>query len=342
MKFIYTEELKKKIIKNLNHFYILLGEDLILLNKNEKIILNFAKTKSFKENYIINIEKNIDWNQVINFYHSNNLFFKKKVLIINLFLKNLNSLLVKNINKLLFVKNLDILTILKFNQLSNNFKNYLLTQKNIFTTDIIWCFTPYGVNFKNWLKYEIKEKKIEITENAFLLLYKYYEGNTLFIYHMLNIIMLIWKNKNITSKKIKSIINKFAIFTPSDWINSIFQNKIKQAIYILDTFRKQKYNPIILIRSLQKDLLILLNMKREKKININIFFKQNNIFFNRIKFFKLAIESINFNNFLKVIRILLQIDIKIKVEYDYDVWIELKTLTLLLSSQIKTLKNLKI
>ncbi|QCI17252.1 DNA polymerase III subunit delta [Buchnera aphidicola (Aphis helianthi)] len=334
MKFIYTEKLKKKIIKKFNLFYILLGEDLIFLNKNKKIILNCAKTQGFVENHVINIEKNTDWNKVINFYNSKNLFFKKKILIINLILKQLNSLLIQNINKLLSFENLDILTIVKFNQLSNNFKNYLLTQKNTLKTDIIWCFTPYGLTFKNWLKHEIKEKKIEITENAFLLLYKYYEGNTLLVHHILNMILLIWRNEYITSQKIKNIINKFAIFTPLDWINAIFQNKIEQAFYILDTFYKQKYNVLILIRSLQKDLLILINMKREKEINMNIFLKKNNVFLNRIKFFNFAIKSINFNNVLKVIRILLQIDIKIKIEYNHDVWMELKTLTLLLSSPI--------
>lgn len=244
----------------------------------------------------------------------------------------MNSVLIKKINQLLLIQNLEILTIFKFNELSKNFKNHLLAKKKIFNSEVIWCFKLYGADFKNWLKYEIKEKKILITHNAFWLLYKYYESNTVFIDHILNMMMLIWKNDNITSKKIKKIINKCAIFTPSDWINAIFQNQIEKALYILDNFRKKKYNPLILIKILQKDLLILLNMKREKKININVFFKQNNIFINRFKYFNSALISINFNNFLKVIRILLQIDIKIKVEYNYDAWIELKTLTLLLSS----------
>ncbi|QFQ32256.1 DNA polymerase III subunit delta [Buchnera aphidicola] len=337
---IYTHRrIKKKIIKKLNFFYILLGEDLILLNNNQKIILNFAKKEYFKENYIINIEKNTDWNKVINFYNSNDLFFKKKVLVINLTIKIFNSVLIKNIKKLFFIKNIDILTIIKFNQLSNNFKNYLSTQKKVFNIDIIWCFTPYGTNFKNWLKYEIKDKKIEITKNAFFLLFKNYEGNTLFIYHILNMIILIWKNENVTSQKIKYIINEFAVFTPSDWVNAIFYNEIEKAFYILDIFRKQKYNPLILTRALQKDLLQLIYIKREKITNINLFFKQNKIFFNRLKFFKFAIKSINFDNFLKVIRILLQIEMKIKEEYNSDIWIELKTLILLLSLNIKKIKT---
>ncbi|QIQ41451.1 MAG: DNA polymerase III subunit delta [Buchnera aphidicola (Aphis urticata)] len=335
MQLIYTEELKKKIIKKLNFFYILLGEDLILLNTNEKIISNFAKSKGFKENYIINIEKNTDWNKVVYFYNANNLFFQKKILVINLTIKTFNAVLTQNIKKLSFIKNVDIITIVKSNQLSKNFKHYLLTQRKKINADIICCFAPYGTNFINWLKYEIKNKKIEINENAFLLLCKYYEGNTLCIHHILHMIKLVWNNGDITSNKIKHIINEFAIFTPSDWINAVFYNDIEKAFYILDVFRKQKYNPLILIRSLQKDLLTLICMKREKIININLFFKQNKIFFNRFKFFKFAVHSINFDNFLKVIRLLLQIDIKIKLEYNYNIWIELKTLILLLSSKIQ-------
>ncbi|WP_261979557.1 DNA polymerase III subunit delta [Buchnera aphidicola] len=301
-------------------------------------MLNFAKLKGFKENYIINIEKNTDWNKVVNFYNTNSLFFAKKILVINLTIKTFNSVLIQNIKKLFFIKNVDIITIVKSNQLSNNFKHYLLTYRKKLNADIISCFTPYGINFINWLKYEIKNKKIEINENAFLLLYKYYEGNTLCIHHILHMIKLIWNHENITSKKIKHIVNEFAIFTPSDWINAVFYNEIEKAFYILDVFQKQKYNPLILIRSLQKDLLKLIYMKREKIININLFFKKNKIFFNRFKFFKFAINSINFDNFLKVIRILLQIDIKIKVEYNYDIWIELKTLILLLSSKTQKIK----
>ncbi|CAL4325129.1 DNA polymerase III subunit delta [Buchnera aphidicola (Protaphis terricola)] len=334
MKFIHTYELKK-IINKLSLFYIFLGQDLILINKNIQIILNFAKKKDFIEKNIIDIEKHEDWEKIIYFYKLNNLFFKKRILIVNFILKNLNTVLIKNINKLFYFQNLNILVILKFNQLSMSFKKFILIKEKISKINIIWCFTPNGLNFKKWINYEIESRKIKITKNALLLLYKYYEGNTIFAYHILNMISLVWKNKITTSKKIKNIINNFSNLNASDWINAIFQNKKKEACYILDTLYQQKYNPLILIRSLQKDLLILLHIKREKKININMFLKKNNIFLNRFHFFFIAIKSINFSNFLKVIRILLQIDIKIKSEYNNNPWLELKTLTLLLCTSIK-------
>ncbi|QCI25072.1 DNA polymerase III subunit delta [Buchnera aphidicola (Rhopalosiphum padi)] len=335
MKIIYPEELKKKLIKKLNYCYILLGEDSFFLNKTEKLIFNIAKNKKFIEKNIINIEKAIDWNKVINFYKLKNLFFKKTILIINFIIKKLNPSLIKDINEIPFFKNKDILIILKFNELSGFIKKSKTLKVLMLESDIIYCSTPYEWAFKNWLQYEIKKRNLKITRESFSLLHKYYEGNALCAYQILDILLITWPNENIRIEKIKKIINQFSIFSPSNWINAIFNNDAEKAIYILDGFFKQKYNPLILIRSLQKDLLILLNMKREKKLDINIFLKKNNVWFNRSKFFINALRSIDFNNFLKIIRILLQIEIKIKKEYNNSVWIQLKTLTLLLSSPIK-------
>ncbi|CAL4325172.1 DNA polymerase III subunit delta [Buchnera aphidicola] len=331
MNIIYPEELKKKLTQKLHCLYILLGEDLFLLNKNEKLILNFAKKKNFLEKSIINIEKNADWNKIINFYKLKNIFFKKNILVINFIIKKIDKSLTNHINKILSIKNTDILVIVKFYALSNAIKKSKIIKTFDQENNIISCFTPYEWAFKNWLKYEIKERNLKIKQDSLLLIYKYYQGNTLFAHQILNIISITWPCENIETEKVKQIIDNFSIFSPIHWINAIFSQNTKKAIYILDSFFQKKYNPIFLVRSLQNDLLILINMKREKKIDINAFLRKNNVWLNRSKFFIHALNVINFNHFLKIIRILLKIEKKIKKEYDNSVWIELKTLTLLLS-----------
>ncbi|AWH90358.1 DNA polymerase III subunit delta [Buchnera aphidicola (Melanaphis sacchari)] len=330
MNIIYPENLKNNLMNQLHHCYVLLGEDVFLLNQSQDIILKYAYKKNFLEKIIIKIKKNTDWNQVNQFYKTKHLFFNKKILIINFSIKKLTIFLIQEINKIYFSKKLEILIILKFNELSNTLKKNKKLKIFESKKNIIYCFTPRNLNFENWIKYEIKEKKLKVTENSFHLLKKNYEGNTLFLHQTLNIISSIWKNEIITSKKIKKIINQFSIFSPSIWIDAIFRNDQKRALYILDSLYKKKYNPIILIRSLQKDLIKLINIKRETKISINESLKKNNIWTNRSSIFINALKFINFNNLLKVIRILLKIEIDIKKEYNYSVWMELKTITLLL------------
>lgn len=220
--------------------------------------------------------------------------------------------------------------ILKFNHLSLSIKKN--KSLNLFTqyTNIVSCFTLYNLHFVSWIKYEIREKNINIEDKAFFLLCKYYEGNTAFIYSILNILLITWPKTNITVDKIKKIIVDFFSFDPLHWINAIFQGQTKKAIYILNFFRKQKYDVLILIRSLQKDLLKLIYMKREKNININMFLEDNNIWKTRYKFFIHGFKKINCDTLFKAIQILVRIEINIKQKNNSSIWNELQELTLML------------
>ncbi|WAI18413.1 MAG: DNA polymerase III subunit delta [Buchnera aphidicola (Acyrthosiphon caraganae)] len=329
MNHINPDKLKKKLMQKLNYFYIFLGDDLFLSEKNQRLILNFAFKKGFLEKVIINIEKDKDWEKIVFFYENKNLFFKKTTLVVNFLMKKLNPILIKKMHRVYSSLNLDILIILKFNHLSSFVqKNKLLDKFE--NCDIVSCFTPYELHFIRWLKYEIQEKNINIEEKAFFLLCKYYEGDTLFIYKILDILLITWPNTFITTEKIKKIIIDFFDFYPIYWVNSIFLGQAEKAIYILNIFFKKQYNPLFLIRSLQKDLLKLIYIKREKQLSIHFIMKKHNIWSSRHKFFISALKKINNNNLLKAINILVQIEINIKKNYNNHVWNQLQKLTLIL------------
>lgn len=330
MKYIYLDTLEKKLIQKINSCYIFLGENLLLSNHSQDLILHFSRKKGFTERIEINIEKNTDWEKVTIFYSKKNLFFTKTILIINFFIKIINSVLIKNINKTSFFSDPDIIVILKLNQLSRFFQENTLLDRLKSYSDIVYCFTPYNIYFTKWIKYEIQKKNINIENNALILLCTYYEGDTLFIYKILEIILITWPNTLITREKIKKIITNFSSFSSFHWINAIFNSEKKRALYILYIFYKKKYNTLTLIRCLQKDLLILIGMKREKNLNISMFLKNNNVWNSRFKFFKNAFKKIHSDNCFKAIQILLQIEIKIKKQHNHSIWMQLKELTLIL------------
>lgn len=330
MNIIHPEHFKQHLIKKLNYFYIFLGQDLFLLNTNQNLIINFSHQKGFLETVIINIEKTKDWDKVFNFYKKRNLFSKKNILVIDLNIKVFNKDSTKNIQKLIYLLNSDILIILKTNHLSYSVQKHKFLEVLKKYGHIVSCFTPYNLNFINWIKYEICEKNIKMEEKAFLLLCKYYEGDTFFINKILNMISIIWPDLYIKKEDIKKIISDFFSFLPSHWIDATFQGHKKKAIHILNEFYKKKYNPLILIRCLQKDLLILIFIKREKIININLFLQKNNIRKTRYKFFRKILKNINDKIFLQSIQILLKMEIKIKKHYSNSIWIELCQLTLIL------------
>ncbi|CAL4324455.1 DNA polymerase III subunit delta [Buchnera aphidicola] len=332
MNNIYPENLNKRLQEKLHSYYILLGEDIVFLKRNQDIIFKFAYQQGFIQKNFINIENNTDWIKIIHFCQKKNLFNHKRILVINYLIKNHSIFLIKNLNKVSLFFYEDILIILKLNQSSSIFLEKKFFNKCIINGVIISCFSPNTNQFINWIKNEIKEKNINIDNHAIFLIYKNYEGNTLFCSKLLEMILLTYPNKHITVEKIKKIINDFRILSPLDWINKILNRNSKDAMSILNRFSKQQYNSLILIRALQRDLLKLIYMKREKKININIFFKKNCIIDMRQKYFIHAYKYIHINQCIQAIKILVQTELKIKKQYNNDIWINLKTLTLILSA----------
>lgn len=327
MKIVYPEQLKEHLKNKINTCYIFLGDNIVLINKNQDLIFKYANKQGFDEKVIINIEKNIDWKNVFHFYQQSNLFFKKTILVINFTIKKINSVLIKYIYQTSFQSNSDILVILKINQLP---MLYLKDEKLHACGKIIYCFTPYSFLFMNWLKYEIQEKNMKIEKKAIFFLQKNYEGDTLLTDKTLEMLSITWPNVFITIEKIKKIIYDFSIFSPSHWINAILENQKKKALHILNTFYKKQYHSLILIRCLQKDLIILINMKHEKNLNINTFLKNNNIWNIRLRIFKNAFNRISYDAYCQAIQILVKIEIQIKKKYSNAVWLQLKRLTLIL------------
>lgn len=332
MKNIHLYELKKYLIQKLNTIYIFLGEDDSLSKKSQDIIKIFALKKGFLNTVQIDIEKDKDWEKIVIFYKKRNLFFQKTILVVNFLIKNINSILIKKICRIFTLLNSDILIILKFNHLSISIKNSKFFNQFQENNNIIICDPPYNSHLILWIKYEIEERKIQIEDQACYLLYKYYEGNTLFILNVLDMVIIRYPNTYITCQMIKKIIINCIDYSSLNLINYIFQFKTKKAISILDFFSKKKYNPLILVRSLQKDLFTLIYMKRENNVNVNNYLKKYNICTIRHKFFIHAFQKIDYYNLLKAIQILVKIEINIKKNYYYSVWNQFQELTLILNN----------
>lgn len=166
------------------------------------------------------------------------------------------------------------------------------------------------------------------------LLYKYYSGDTLFIYNILNVISITWPDISITYKDIKKIIINFFSYSAVHWINYIFQFQTQNAIAVLHFFDKKKYNPLVLVRTLQNDLIKLIHIKRENKnININRLLKKYNICSIRHIFFINAVQKISNLNLFQAIKILVKIEIHIKKNYNDNIWQKLEELTIILNNK---------
>ncbi|WP_343192047.1 DNA polymerase III subunit delta [Buchnera aphidicola] len=329
MMIIYSHNIPDILLHKLNTIYLIVGKNEFFIQFSEKILLKYAKKKFFYTKKEITITSNEQWKQLISIYSNNTIFSEKTIIICQYTLNIFEKDFLFNFKKISNLSNPNILLIIKLNYIV--YINYNINILNIIKKKsiIIFCNALLPNQYINWINYIITKKKLNIHQDSKKYIYKNYEGNLFELSNILNILKLLYPSTLIKINDIKNIVENLAIFTPQQWIDAILKNKKKQSINIIHRLSQQKYDPIILIRTLQKDLLILIYMIKNKSINLNIFFKEKKICSSRHIIFINACKKYTIIKLYKVIKIITCIELKIKEKYNNKtLWILLKKLTL--------------
>ncbi len=67
----------------------------------------------------------------------------------------------------------------------------------------------------------------------------------------------------LTLPRVEQAVNDAAHFTPFHWVDALLMGKSKRALHILQQLRLEGSEPVILLRTLQRELLLLVNLKRQ-------------------------------------------------------------------------------
>ncbi|WP_343183939.1 DNA polymerase III subunit delta [Buchnera aphidicola (Ceratovacuna keduensis)] len=322
MKKIYFN---KKININYNKnilFFIIVGNEIVLINENIKKILKKAKKIGYLINKKVESEKN--FNNLVN----KNFFYDKKIIIINTFKINFFNSIIKFIKKINKIKNQKIIIIINFFKLLN-FKILNKILKHIKKYKLINCNI---INYKdviNWIEHHFKKKKIKITKNAKKLLYNIYKNNFTELKQIIyQCKILFYKKKYICSKKIKNIINIFPNFNYINLINFFFTEKIEKSIEIINKICKKKYNIETIITTFYKKIInIIMSSKNEI---YKIHFNKIKINENNNKIYKNYIIKISKNKMYRIIRYITIMEIEIKKNKKINFWKKIKILLLII------------
>ncbi|MCW5196356.1 DNA polymerase III subunit delta [Buchnera aphidicola (Pemphigus obesinymphae)] len=329
MHIINADNLEKSLLKKLNYSYLLIGEEEFFIQESKIFLLKFAKKKQYLEINTVYIKFDIDWINVIKIYQKMCFFSKKKILILKYKKNTFDNEFFKNLKKISNILNENIFLIMQLENHNTDYQKKIFLNLSQINVTIIYCNKITSENWNNWIEKKIKKMQLNMHNDVKKLLYKNYEGNLFALSNILNILMLLYSSNEITLNKSKKIIENLSLFTPVEWINSLFEKNKKRSMKIINRFSEQKYNPVVLIRHLQKDLLTLIYMKKNKNINYYLFLNKKKICNKRHIIFINACINNTDENLYKIIKIITNLELKIKGEYnDKSLWTQLKLLSL--------------
>ncbi|CAL4324317.1 DNA polymerase III subunit delta [Buchnera aphidicola (Eriosoma grossulariae)] len=316
---IFYDNLDINLQKKLYSCYILQGKEIILCQDSEELIIHYANKNGYYKIKYFYPNNKLEWEKIFSMNINKNIFVEKKILIINISLHEMKNNNYKTINTLIHTSNNYTLLIIKC------YQDFYFNTKKIFYTNpynnglLVNCTILNHISFKKWFDNKIKKNKIIINKNIQKILCSYYENNLLSLSKILDVLSLIYFNSEVQITEIYNIISDECLFNVFQWSTSILSGNGKKSVKILKKLIDSHYEPIILIRVLQKSILKIIQTQYLMTNMLSNIKKTNTI-----KLF----DKNNFLKLYKIIKLLSKIEINIKTHKKNSIWIQLKILSL--------------
>lgn len=333
MQKIFPEALQLSLDKGLQPFYLLTGSDLLLVNESKDHIVQVARQNGFDEKQEIDIKNDTNWEELFESAQSMGLFFARQIIILNL-PEAPTTAQFKKLAELCALSHSDLLFILHLPKLSK------AMEKQAWFTQIeaqlvqVNCQTPDISKLPQWLNNRAKAMNLQLEAEANQLLCYSYEGNLLALKQALQLLQLRFTDGNISLHHAKEVVEQSAQFTPFQWIDALFEGKIGRAHRILQHLQNEEVQAVVLLRIVQKELLILLEITRSPTPvlssqqplfigNLRAEFDRLKIWQNRRPFYSQVVQRLSYKKLYALIQQLAELERKVKQEFSDDIWQEL-------------------
>lgn len=334
---IFPEGLKMALEKGLTPFYVLSGADLMLVGEAKDSIIAFARQQEFDEKTEITVAPDTKWENLFEQAQSGGLFFSRQIFILDL-PESTTATQQKQLNELLALSHPELLFILHLPKFSKAMEKQAWFTQIEANSTIINCQTPDINKMPTWLNHRAKAMNLQLDNEAIGLLCYSYEGNLLALKQALQWLQLQYSNKKIGITQAKEIVEQSAQFTPFQWVDALLLGKIARAVRILRQLENEDVQAVVLLRILQKELMILLEITRSPQTihssqplylgNLRQEFDRLKIWQNKRPIYQNAAQRLNYQKLFQIIQSLAEIEKKVKQTFSNDIWNDLEKLSL--------------
>ncbi|MEQ6967513.1 DNA polymerase III subunit delta [Pectobacterium polaris] len=328
---LYPEQLTAQLHEGLRGCYLVFGSDPLLLQESLDSIKRVAQQHEFSEHFSFILDLHTDWDAIFSTCQALSLFASRQSLLLILPENGPNAAMGENLVKLSGLLHPDILLILRGHKLTKAQENSAwfkaLAQDSVY----INCLTPEQAQLPRWVAQRAKAMKLTLDEQATQLICYCYEGNLLALSQALERLALLYPDGKLTLPRVESAVNDAAHFTPFHWLDALLAGKGKRAWHILQQLKQEDCEPVILLRTLQRELLQLLALKRRMSDTpLRTLFDQQKVWQNRRDLLTQALQRLSLQQLQQAVRLLTQVEITLKQDYGQSVWSELESLAMLL------------
>lgn len=328
---ISDSQLTAKLAQNDSlRYFITVGSEPYLQYTAQNRIKAKQSTLGFAEHTTFVIDNQTDWNQIYQSSQAMSLFCSQTLLILQFGETSLTVALAKKLDELTENLSPDISLLISLNKMTKAQENAPWFQVLSEHLMVITCNAPDAEQLPQWIMQQLPHYELDIEKQGIELLAYYYEGNLLALAQILEQLKLLYPTGKISYDQLENNINDAAIFTPYHWVDAMLMGKTKRAIHILQQLKINDVEPLILLRTIQRELIQLINIKKYSAThNLKIAYDNYKVWQNRRNLMTPYLNRISIMQLFQTLKTLTEIEITLKHDYQSPVWELLTNLTIL-------------
>ncbi|MDU2481057.1 MAG: DNA polymerase III subunit delta, partial [Klebsiella sp.] len=296
---LYPEQLRAQLTEGLRAAYLLLGNDPLLLQESQDAIREAAAAQGFTEHHTFTIDNSTDWQAIFALSQALSLFSSRQTLLLILPENGPNAAINEQLATLIGLLHDDLLLIVRGNKLTKAQENAAWLTALAQRAVQVSCQTPEYAQLPRWLAARAKQHQLQLDDAAL--------------------------------PRVEQAVNDAAHFTPYHWVDALLAGKSKRVLHVLQQLRLEGCEPAILLRTLQRELLLLVTLKRQSTHTpLRSLFDKHRVWQNRRQLLSDALARLSGEQLRQAVTLLTRAELTFKQDYGHDVWPELESLSLLL------------
>ncbi|PMH37484.1 DNA polymerase III subunit delta [Vibrio sp. 10N.286.49.B3] len=326
---VYADKLADHLTKQLNNVYLIFGNEPLLVQESREAINQQALQQGFEEKHRFVVDNNLDWNKVNDCCQALSLFSSRQIIELEIPESGINAAIAKSLLELSEALHNDILLLVigsKLTKAQENAKWFkALSSQGSFVT----CLTPDMQRLPQFVQQRCYKLGLKPEPEALQMLAQWHEGNLLALVQSLEKLTLLYPDGHLTLIRLEEALSRHNHFTTFHWIDALLAGKGNRSQRILRQLDSEGIESIILLRSIQKELMLLLTMQQQlMNMSLSQVYDQHRIWQSKRPLYQASLQRLPRKKIQRLLSLLAQAELLAKTQYELSPWPLLSQLSL--------------
>ncbi len=319
---LYADRLNEHLSHSLQPVYLLFGNEPLLLHESRIAIRDAARQRGFDERHRFSIDSQFDWQPVYDCCQALSLFSTRQLIELDLPESGVNAAIGKQLAEVGSMLNPDIILVVigqKLTKAQENSKWFKALHSN---GCLVNCLSPDMQRLPQFVQARCRASGLKPDAEAVQMLAQWHEGNLFALAQSLEKLALLYPDGQLTLLRVESALSRHNHYSVFHWIDALLAGKGNRAQRILRQLESEGIEAVLLIRSIQKELKLLLTLQSMQTQGQPLAkaFEQHRIWQSKRPLYSAALQRLPQTKLLQLLRLLAEIEVRFKTQYEQSCW----------------------